>query len=97
MVWPGTRTSEAGKGKEGSVVGSRARMGGGVGTGGALEAAARLLGLRGLTARVGGGNGDDDAADAADADEEETTSLESSLSSDGTEGFADALARSADT
>lgn len=97
MVWPGTSTSEAGKGRAGSVVGRRARMGGGGGAAeAALEAAARLLGLRGRAARVGGGgNGGDDDADAEEG-EEETTSLESSLSSGGAGGFADAFARRID-
>lgn len=76
-------------------------MGGGGGAAeAALEAAARLLGLRGRAARVGGGgNGGDDDAEDADADaegEEETTSLESSLSSGGAGGFADAFARRID-
>lgn len=102
LVWPGTSTSEAGKGRAGSVVGRRARMGGEGGAAeAALEAAARLLGLRGRAARVGGGgNGGDDDAEDADADaeegEEETTSLESSLSSGGAGGFADAFARRID-
>ena len=71
-------------------------MGGGGGVvDAALEAAARLLGLSGRTAR-GEANGDDDDDDDDEEEEdedEETTSLEdSSLSSDGREGFEAALA-----
>lgn len=95
FVCPGTKTSEAGKGREGSVAGSLARIVGG-GGGGVFVAAERLLGL-GRTAR-GGEEANDDADDADADDEEETTSLAllSSLSSDDDEGFADALAKRID-
>jgi len=78
----------------------------GAGGVGVLEAAARLLGLSGRTARVEGGgggeeeeeeaNGDDDDDDDDDDDAEffdETMSLDSSLSSEGKEGFDAALVR----